>query len=668
MTKPQAKKRLTRLRKEIDRHRYLYHVLDRPEISDEANDSLKHELTQLEQQFPDLVTLDSPTQRVGGEARTGFAEVRHRVPMLSLGDAFTPEELAQWEVRNRKLVPARTTVRYMCELKIDGLAVTLRYQGGLFVQGATRGDGRRGEDVTANLRTIEAIPLRLQKDAPADCEVRGEVYMTRDAFAALNERQKKAGGKVYANPRNVAAGSVRQLNPKVTASRDLRFVAYDIAVGPRFRTHHEEHDALRAWGFPTNPHAAVVPDLRAVNRYHARWEERRERLPYEIDGIVVLVDDHGLFDRLGVAGKAPRGALAYKFAARQATTVVEDILVQVGRTGALTPVAVLRPVSVGGTTISRATLHNEQEVHRKDVRIGDTVIIQRAGDVIPEVVQVLPRLRPKDSRPFHMPKHCPICGSPVTRAARGAVHRCTNASCAAQQERSIRHFVSRAAADIERVGPKLIRKLLDEGLIRDAADLYALKEADVAALERYAETSARNIVTSIAARKRLPLGRFLYALGMRHVGSITADDLAAVFGSLPKLQRASFAAVNAVDGVGEIVAKAVVDTLADPRTLQLLQKFRRHGVTIEHPPRVGRGPLLGTTVVVTGAVPGMTREEAHAAVRRLGGKVSASVGKSTRLLVVGAGAGSKRAKAEALGIPTMDAAEFARLVKKHEKR
>lgn len=687
MTKAEARKRIAKLRREIDRHRYLYHVLDRQEISDSALDSLKHELLQLERRFPNLVTPDSPTQRVGGEPRDEFREVRHSAPMLSLEDAFSLEEVADWEKRNLRVLrgskgspsiafgDSKNDAGYMCELKIDGLAVALRYRDGLFVRGATRGDGRTGEDVTENLKTIEAIPLRLRGDAPRDLEVRGEVYMTKDAFAALNRAQAAAAQKQYANPRNVAAGSVRQLDPKVTASRDLRFFAYDVAAGPRFAAHHAEHETLTSWGFPVNPHATVVLGLAAVARCHARWQKKRDQLPYEIDGVVVLVNDNKLFERLGVVGKAPRGALAFKFAARQATTVVEDMIVQVGRTGALTPVAVLRPVALGGTTVSRATLHNEQEVHRKDVRVGDTVIVQRAGDVIPEVVSVLPRLRPKGAKVFRMPGKCPVCGSPVVRlqvggrrpaeasAEAGAVHRCTNNRCAAQQERAIRHFVSRAAADVEGVGEKLIRKLLDEGLIRDAADLYRLTETEVAALERYAEKSAANIIASISSRRRLPLGKFLYGLGIRHVGSITAEDLAQAFGSLKNLQKASVDAVRAVEGVGGIVAESIVAFFKSPRTGRLLRKFREAGVIVTSPPKAVRGPFAGTTVVVTGSILGMTREEAWEAVRRLGGKVSDSVGPGTGLLVVGKEPGSKLQKAEALGLPTMDAEAFAKLVR-----
>ncbi|TSC64570.1 MAG: DNA ligase (NAD+) [Parcubacteria group bacterium Gr01-1014_106] len=665
MTKAEAQKRIKKLRQEIDHHRYLYHVLDRQEISDAALDSLKHELATREQEYPDLITPDSPTQRVGGEPRKEFVEVQHRVPMRSLEDVFIHEEFIAWGERNRKLLPERAAVSYMCELKIDGLAVTLRYENGLLVRGATRGDGRVGEDVTANLKTIEGIPLRLRGKAPAVLEVRGEVFMTKKAFDALNARQAKNGDKLYANPRNVAAGSVRQLDPAITASRALRFVAYDIAEGGSLRTHEEVHAQMKKYGFPVDPHATVVPDAAGVQKYHARWERSRDRLPYEIDGIVVLINENAVYARLGHVGKAPRGAIAYKFAARQATTVIEDIRVQVGRTGALTPVAVLTPVPLGGTTVSRATLHNEQDILRKDVRIGDTVIIQRAGDVIPEVVQALPRLRPKDAKPFRMPARCPICGARVVREEGGAIHRCTNAGCAAQQERAIRHFASRAAADIDGIGPKLIRKLLEDGMIQDAADLYALNEGEIAALERYAEKSAGNIIASIAQRTRLPLGRFLYALGIRHVGSITAENIAEACGSLEKVQRASAADIAAVDGVGDVVAESVAAYFADKKTDALLKKFQRLGVTVVNPPKSGRGPLHGNIVVVTGSVPGLSREEAWDTIRRLGGKVSETVGNSTNLVIVGEGAGSKRQKAEERGIPTMDAEDFSALVRKH---
>lgn len=671
MNRPEAKKRIEKLRTEIEHHRYLYHVLDRQEISDAANDSLKHELYQLEQQFPDLVTPDSPTQRVAGEPRPEFREVRRTVPMLSLEDIFSPEELKAWDERNKKLIPDGAYA-YMCELKVDGLAMEIRYENGVLVEGSTRGDGRTGEDVTANVKTIESLPLRLRDKPhsakaprgwpPSSLTVRGEVFMTKKRFEELNAAQKKNGGAEFANPRNVSAGSIRQLDSRITASRHLDCYIYDIVNDAAYKRHHEEHEAAKAFGLKTNPHVKVCRSLDEVIAFQEYWVDHREQVPYWIDGLVIAVDDNVTFRRLGVAGKAPRGAVAFKFPAEEATTVVKDILVQVGRTGALTPVAVLRPVFVAGTTVSRATLHNEQEVHRKDVRIGDTVVLQKAGDIIPEVVNVLPGLRPKGAKEFFMPKKCPICGSPVVREEGGAIHRCTNRGCAAQQERTIRHFVSRAAADIEGVGPKLITKLLEAGLIRDAADLYTLQKEDVAALERYADKSAENIIDSTQGRKKLPFGRFLYALGILHVGSVTANDLAEAFGSLEKLQKASLENILAVEGVGDVVAQSIVDYFHDPKTEKLLKKFRSAGVRIERPAQAVRGPLAGKTVVVTGSLGDLSREDAWEHIRRLGGKVSESVGKSTSLVVIGEEPGSKADKAKKLGIATMTANVFRKLV------
>jgi DNA ligase (NAD+) len=666
-TRGAARKRIEKLRKEIEHHRYLYHVFDRQEISDAAHDSLKHELAELERQFPDLVTPDSPTQRVGGEPRKEFREVRHSVPMLSLEDVFTADELAAWDERNRKLVPD-VVYRYVCELKVDGLAVELRYRDGLFVEASTRGDGRTGEDVTANLKTVDSVPLRLRDAPPTSLTVRAEVFMGKKEFEQLNVAQKKTGGALYANPRNVSAGSIRQLDPKITAARGLDCFVYDIVEDEEIRFHHEEHDRAQALGLKTNPHTAVANTLDEVRAFQERWLRKRESLPYWIDGIVVAVDDNATFRRLGVAGKAPRGAVAFKFPAEEVTTVVEDIIVQVGRTGALTPVAVLTPVHVAGTTVSRATLHNEEEIHRKDVRIGDTVVIRKAGDIIPEVVSVLPRLRPRGAKTFHMPTRCPICGSAVRKEKDGVAHRCTNRACAAQQERTIRHFVSRAAADIDGVGPKLIRKLLESGLIRAAADLYALRQEDIAVLERYAEKSAENVIASIRSRTKLPLGRFLYALGILHVGSVTAEDLALAFGSLERLRAASRDDIRAVEGVGDIVAESVAGYFRAPQTDRLLKAFQRNGVRIEKAAAARRGPLSGKTVVITGSLGNLSREEAWERVRSLGGKVSETVSKGASLLVVGADPGSKLQKADRLRIPTMTAAEFLRLVATSEKR
>jgi DNA ligase (NAD+) len=665
MTKAQAARRIKKLREEIEHHRYLYHVWDRAEISDAALDSLKRELKQLEEQFPELVTPDSPTQRVGGEPRKEFVQVRHRIPMLSLEDAFTREDLEAWEERNRKLAPG-AKFEYFVELKLDGLAVELRYEGGLFVRGATRGDGRVGEDVTENLKTVEAIPLRLRQSKklrrpPRVLEVRGEVIMTKRAFAALNRQREKEGLPPYANPRNVAAGSVRQLDPKITASRKLHFFAYDIAAGVNLARHAEEHELARELGFPTVKETRVCRHLDEVMKFVEEWTEKRTRLPYETDGVVININDNALARRLGVVGKAPRASIAFKFPAEEATTVIKDIVVQVGRTGALTPVAVLKPVRVSGVTVTHATLHNEDEIRRKDVRVGDTVIVRRAGEVIPEIVRVLPRLRPRGTKPFHMPKRCPVCGAPVVRPPGEAIARCSSPRCGAQRLRAIRHFVSREAADIEGIGPKLIDKLLEEGLVSDAADLYALTEADIAALERYAETSAANVIAAINRRRTLPLERFLYALGIRHVGSITAHDLAERFGTLERLQRASKEEIAAVPGVGEIVADSIVKFFADPATKKLLEKFRRNGVVVKHARR-RRGPLTGKTVVFTGALETMTRAEAKQAVRAAGGRVASDVSKHVDLVVVGKAPGSKAERARILGLRRVSEKEFLHLL------
>lgn len=661
MNKTEAKKRLAALRKEVEHHRYLYHVLDRQEISDAALDSLKHELESIERRYPDLITPDSPTQRVGGAVQEKFHEVTHLRPMLSLQDVFSLAELEAWAERNGKVFRQKNT-QYFCEMKVDGLAIELTYEKGVLVRGATRGDGTTGEDVTENVKTIESIPLVL-RSSPPRLVVRGEVYLEKQHFRELQKTQKRAGKPAFANPRNVAAGSVRQLDPKITAQRGLDCVIYDLVTDADYRYHHEEHAAARDLGFKINTPAAVCGKLQDVAAFYARVLKMRTRLPYWIDGIVITVDDNAAFSRLGVAGKAPRGAVAWKFPAAEATTVVEDILVQVGRTGALTPVAVLTPTVVAGTTVSRATLHNEEEVRRKDVRVGDTVIIRKAGDIIPEVARVLPRLRPKSARVFQMPTACPICGAPVVKDAQGVAQRCSNRMCAAQQQRALRHFVSRAAADIEGVGPKLIAKLLEAGLVRDAADLYRLRREDVAALERYADKSAENIIASIVRRRVLPLHRFLYALGILHVGSVTAHDIARKFHTLRVVRGAREEELRTVEGVGDVVARSVAAYMRTERARRLLKKFREAGVRVTDAASASRGPLSGVSVVITGSVGDLSRAEAHEHIRRLGGTPSEHVGKGTGLLVVGDEPGSKLRKAQRLGVKIMTKGEFLRLVR-----
>ncbi len=663
MNKTSAKKRIIKLREEIEYHRHLYHVLDKQEISDSALDSLKHELFQLEQQFPDLITKDSPTQRVGGEPLKEFEEIKHQQPMLSLEDVFSLEELADWEERNRKIFP-EGSFKYYCELKIDGLAIELRYCDGVLIEASTRGDGKTGENVTENIKTIESIPLSINGKAPKELTVRGEIYMNQDQFDALNKEQEKLGKPLYANPRNVAAGSIRQLDSKITASRKLHCVTYDIVDDGEFNKHNDEHLALQKYGFRTSAQTEECIDLDAVAKYHARWQRKRDSLPHWIDGVVVFIDDNKTFRRLGVVGKTPRGAVAFKFPAEEATTVVEDILVQVGRTGALTPVAVLRPVSVAGTTVSRATLHNEDEIRRKDVRVGDTVVIHKAGDIIPEVVRVLPKLRPSGAKEFKMPSRCPICGASVTKEKDGAISRCVNKQCLAQQLEGLIHFVSRTASDMEGVGPKLIEKLVEIGLVRDSADLYGLKKADIVSLERFAEKSADNIIESIQGRKKLSLGRFIYALGIQHVGSVTATALAEKFLTLANIQKTSEEELSVVGGVGGIVGKSIFEYFQSKHAEELMKKFERNGLLVEDAVVVKRaGIFSGKTVVVTGSLGGLTRDEVWEEIRKRGGKITETVSRKTGLLVVGEEPGSKVAKAQKLGVEIMDAKEFLKIIK-----
>ena len=557
MTKDQAKTRIEKLKKEINTYRYQYHVLDRSEISDAALDSLKKELFDLETQFPEFVTPDSPTQRVAGKPLKEFKKVRHGERMTSFNDAFSEEDMRDWFTRlenylGHPLRPASVhgvpAPLFYCELKIDGLAIELEYEDGVFIRGSTRGDGMIGEDVTQNLRTVEAIPLHLASPeevamnlkklglraddynlAPKSLIVRGEVFLTKREFAKMNYEAERTGGKPYANPRNVAAGLIRQLDPAVTASRHLDSFQYEIVTDLGPKTHEEKHQLLAAMGFKTNPHNEHAHSLAEVFAFREKWGEpvRREKIDYEYDGTVVLANDNATFAAAGIIGKAPRAGIAYKFSPREATTVVEEIKVQVGRTGALTPVAVMRPVNVGGITITHASLHNADEIERLGLKIGDTVIIQRAGDVIPQITKVLPHLRTGHEKAFHMPTRCPVDGSPVVRD--GVIARCSSRTCAAQHREALYHFVSRAAFNIEGLGPKIIDKFLDEGLISDAADIFELQKGDIASLERFGEKSAENIVSEVAEKKHVTLPRFLYALGILHVGEETAITLAKSF-------------------------------------------------------------------------------------------------------------------------------------------
>lgn len=669
LTHVEARERVAKLRQEIERHRYLYHVLDRPEISDAAADSLKHELFELEQQYPDLITPDSPTQRVGGRPLPCFEKVRHATPMLSLEDAFSADEFRAWVGRLQKLLP-QADREFYAEVKIDGLSLSLVYEGGLLVTGATRGDGRVGEDVTQNVRTIEAVPLRIDVDALPPrlrdagrkrLEVRGEIYMRKDVFERLNREQVKKSRQLFANPRNASAGAVRQLDPAITAARNLHFLAWELVTDLGQTTHEAGHELAKTLGFPTNALNRRCRTVEEVLRYHEAVARRRDRLPYQLDGIVVNVNDVAAFRKLGVIGKTPRGAIAFKYPAEQATTVVEDVVVQVGRTGALTPVARLKSVAVAGTTVARATLHNADEIARLDVRVGDTVIIQKAGDIIPDVVQVLPKLRPKSARPFRMPSRCPVCRAGVRRDPHGVIAYCPNARCPARAREHLYHAVSKKGFDVVGLGPNIVDVLIEEGLVRTAADLFALTPNDLVGLPLIAEKKAANLVASIQARKRIPLARFLVALGVRHVGEETASDLAQRFGTLERLATASVDEINAVPNVGGVVARSVAEFFAQSRNRQVIRSLQGRGVVVERAMR-SQAKLTGQTFVVTGTLDSLTREEAHQRIRQAGGQVASSISKKTSYVVVGAKPGSKLQKAEALGVSTLNEAAFRKLL------
>ncbi|MDD3651500.1 NAD-dependent DNA ligase LigA [Immundisolibacter sp.] len=664
MDQAEAKARIDALRREIAEHDYRYYVLDAPSIPDAEYDRLMRELLALEAQFPELVTPDSPSQRVGGAPSAAFAPVRHEVPMLSLANAFDEGEVRDFDRRVRELC-GEAAVDYHCEPKFDGLAISLRYEGGALVQAATRGDGSTGEDVTANVRTIAAIPLRLRGEPPPLLEVRGEVYMPRDGFARLNAEQVARGEKPFANPRNAAAGSLRQLDPRITAGRPLRFYAYGHGRvdGDLPGRHSERLAMLQGYGLPVCGLRRLVPDIDGCLRYYAELGRRRPTLPYDIDGVVYKVDRIDLQERLGYVSRAPRWALAHKFPAEEAVTVVENIEVQIGRTGAVTPVARLKPVFVGGVTVTNATLHNEDELRRKDVRIGDSVVVRRAGDVIPEIVGVVPERRPAEARPFEMPTRCPVCGSAIVRLEGEAVARCSGGLyCPAQRKATLAHFASRRAMDIDGLGDKLIEQLVDRGLVRDVSDLYRLDAATLAGLERMGEKSAAKLIAAIEASKRTTLARFIYALGIRHVGEATAAALAAHFGDLEPLMQADVDTLTAVPDVGPVVAQSIRNFFDQPHNREVIGRLLAAGVRwspVEA--RTGARPLAGKTIVITGTF-SRPREELTAALQRLGAKVSGSVSKKTSFVAVGDNPGSKADKAAELGIPTLDEAALLALL------
>ena len=694
----QAKKRIEKLKAVINYHRYLYHVLNQQEISDAALDSLKHELYKLEQQYPEFITSDSPTQRVGGMRLKEFKKRKHEIPMLSIEDIFSEKELCDWEAYLNRFIEAgrdpfssvhgRERVssklfEYFCEPKIDGFAVTLIYKNGIFTCGATRGNGRIGEDVTQNLKTIESIPLKLREYGRAgrdpfssvhgrervssklptgEVEVRGEVYMEKKDFEKFNKEKEKKGEKPYSNPRNLAAGSIRQLDPKLAASRSLKFIAYAITTDLGQTKHSEEHQILSALGFRTDS-GRKTKNLEEVINYWKEIAKKRDFFSFQIDGIVVQVDDNSIFRKLGVAGKSPRGVRAFKFSPKQATTIIKNIKFQIGRTGAITPVAVLEPIEIGGTTITRATLHNEDEIKKLGVKIGDTVIVERAGDVIPAVVKVLPELRSGREKGFHFPRVCPVCHTPLIRAEKEVIWRCPNKNCFGKRKKSLYHFVSKKAFNIDGLGPKIIDKLIEENLISFASDIFFLKQGDLIPLERFAERSAQNLFRAIQESKKIFLSRFIFALGIRIVGEETAIDLAQHFGSLEQIQKAAIGELEVIPDIGPRVSKSIYDWFRQKENQKLIADLEKAGVKISEKRKAKSEKLKNKIFVLTGSLETMARDKAKQRIRVLQGKISGSVSSKTDIVVVGKNPGIKKMdRAKEIGIKTINEQEFLKII------
>jgi DNA ligase (NAD+) len=653
----EARRRAEELRGEVEHHAHLYYVLDRPEISDAEYDGLFRELLELEARYPGLQTADSPTQRVGGAPLEAFSTYRHRTPMLSLSNAFSPAEVEAFRRRIQRIVPDAD--RFVCELKIDGLAISLTYRDGELVTGATRGDGVEGEDVTANVRTIRSVPVRLRHvpdGLPGEFEVRGEVYMPKRSFAALNQQLEEEGKPTYANPRNAAAGAVRQLNSAVTASRGLQTFMYQLDPPGPARSQTEVLALLGEMGFRVNPNCREV-DGEAIAAYLDHWQDARHDLDYETDGVVIKVAQGEIQAELGAVSRSPRWAIAYKFPPEERETRVLEILVNVGRTGTCTPVAILEPVLIAGSTVQRCTLHNEDEVGRKDVRVGDTVLLHKAGDVIPEIIRVVLEKRPADALPWAFPAGCPECGSELVREEGEVARRCVNPLCPAQRRERLIHFASRSALDIEGMGPRVIEALIDAGYVLDAADLFRLTREQVLRLERFADRSADNLLASIAARRRVPLHRLINALGVPHVGEHTATVLAAHFRALERLEEAGEEDLLEVEGIGPTVAAAISRWFHGEDGRKLLGKLAEVGVGAEDA-AVGEGPWIGQTWVLTGSLGAMPRPDAEERIRRLGGNPGSSVSRKTHTVVAGPGAGAKLEKAQRLGVRVIDEASF----------
>jgi DNA ligase (NAD+) len=699
MKKGEIKNRIEKLKKEINYHRYQYHVLDKQEISESALDSLKNELAKLEQENPEYITLDSPTQRVGGLPLDKFQKVTHSSLMFSLFDAFTEKDMRDWEERiNKKLESGIRNHEYYVEIKLDGLAVALRYEKGIFAQGATRGDGRVGEDVTNNLKTIESTPLSLRipekgelkkigldekqiekilkQISTGQIEARGEVIMTKKVFEELNKKYKKQGKQPLSNPRNGAAGSIRQLDPKVARERKLDFYVYSLNPTPLppplnrrggeemiLNTHEQEHELARLLGFKVIKENKYCQDLDEVIKFHTSWEKKRDSLPFEFDGLVIKVNDLSLWPKLGIVGKGPRFMMAYKFTGEQVATKVKDVVWQVGRTGILTPTAVLEPTRVGGVTVSHATLHNMDEIKRLGIKIEDTVIIERAGDVIPKVVQALPKLRTGNEKIIKVPEKCPICSSKVEKILGEVAYRCTNKDCYAVNLRRLEHWVSKGAVDIEGLGPKIIEQLVKEGLISDIADFYSLTEGDLKPLERFADKSAVNLINSISSKKEIELSRYIYGLGIRHVGEESALLLAKKFGSIEKIKNATLEDLVSIHDFGEVMAKSVYDWFRDKKNIKLLDKLEKAGVGAKSEHLSSRSKKLeNKTFVLTGTLENLTRQEAKAKIRAIGGKIASSVSKNTDFVVTGSEPGSKYEKAKKLGVKIIKEQDLVKMI------
>jgi DNA ligase (NAD+) len=669
MSAKDISRKIETLREKIRHHEHLYYVLDNPSISDAEFDQLMNQLKELETENPKLITLDSPTQRVGGKPREGFLKVPHSSPMLSLDNTYNEEDLRNWERRVHEL-SGRKDIEYVCELKLDGMSLALRYEDGHLVHGITRGDGTIGEDVTLNVRTVRSVPLSIPKEklkkagVPSTFEVRGELLMPLASFKRMNEEREKQGLSLFANPRNMTAGTVRQLEPSITAQRRLDYFGYMLLENGRtyFDRHWETLNALEAIGFKVNIRRALAKNFEDVHAFIKEWEGKRESLPYEIDGIVVKVDRVSLQDELGFTGKAPRWAIAYKYAARGGVTQVEDILIQVGRTGKLTPVAALKPVPIGGTTVSRATLHNMDEIDRLGVKIGDWVEVERGGDVIPKVTRVIEdKEHPRGHKLFHMPEKCPVCGGKVVRTEGEADHRCINANCPAKLRETILHFASRHVMNIEGMGDALVNQLTERGMVKNVADIYKITKENLLDLERMGGKSAQNVLDEIEASKKLPLERVIFGLGIRFVGERTAQFLAEHFASMDALMKSTEEELIEVEEVGPRIAASILEFFREPKNRELIKQLRDAGVTFTGKKKERGTKLAGKTFVLTGTLPHLSRDEAKKLIEDAGGRVAGSVSKKTDYVVAGSDAGSKLDKAKELGVTVIDENEMKKL-------